>query len=181
MQRATQVFLKLANPAQSQREEFTPMEAVAFSALAKQALIRQLDVRAHWQGGTLFGELRNGLLFVRLITPLGPPGWGQQPLTPHLPYVLGWSDSLYALYGDALDWHGNWISAPDSRLPDERADLTWLTLGARMGLFDDFHPLVIVGLRDGYLTGRAYCWIDNEPVSLDCRFDLNPQHRNEEP
>ena len=130
-----------------------------------------LDVRGDWQGGTLFGEVDGGVLSVRLVTPLGPPAWSQQPLAPHLPYLLGWSDGLYALHGETIDWHGNWIAAPDGQLPDERADLTWLTTGAQLGLFDDLHILVIVGLRDGYLAGRAYGWSDGEPVSLDCDFN----------
>jgi len=90
-----------------------------------------------------------------------------------LPYLLGWSDSLYALHGESVDWHGNWIAAPNGQLPDERADLTWLALGAQLGLFDDLHTLVIVGLRNGYLSGRAYSWSDGVPVFLDCSFDPN--------
>jgi len=51
-------------------------------------------------------------------------------------------------------------------MPDERADLTWLMQGARQGLFDDRHTLVVVGLTNLALTGRAYSWDEEEPVSL---------------
>lgn len=49
-------------------------------------------------------------------------------------------------------------------------DLSWLTSGTRLGLFDDLHTLVIVGVYDSYLTRRACIWNDGEPVSLDCDF-----------
>jgi len=148
------------------REEAQPLEAVVFTVVVRQTLMSHLDVKGRWQGGTLFGESTLGTLTVRLATPLGPPGWEFQPLLPHLPYLIGWSDSVEVQYGAALDWCGNWVAAPDSRLPDERADLSWLHLGVQQGLFDDIHPLVVVGMEDGRLLGRAYSWDEERPISL---------------
>lgn len=147
-------------------ESQPPLETVVFAVAVRRRLVRQLDVKGQWQGGALFGELTLGTLTVRFVTPLGPPGWSKQPLLPHLPYLIGWSDSVDEQYSPALDWCGNWIAAPDSRLPDERADLSWLQLGAQQGLFDDAHPLVIVGLENGRLLGRAYSWDEDGPVAL---------------
>lgn len=172
MQRAMQVFLNLPDATRLRGDdECLPLERVVFQREARQTLARQLEVRGHWQGGVLFGTAQAGLLSVRVTGPLGPPTWNQ-PLRPHLPYLLGWSDSLYAQFGATLDWYGNWIAAPDGQMPDERADLTWLTQGAQRGLFDDRHALVMVGLSDLALTGRAYSWDEGEPVSLECSFTL---------
>ena len=172
MQRAMQVFLNLPDTTRPRGDdEFLPLGRVVFMPQARQALSRQLEVRGHWQGGVLFGTAQAGVLSVRMAGPLGPPTWNQQPLRPHLPYLLGWSDSLSAQFGPTLDWYGNWIAAPDGQMPDERADLTWLARGARSGLFDDRHALVIVGISDLTLTGRAYGWDEGEPVFLECSFN----------
>lgn len=172
MQRATQIFLNLPGPTQSrQDDELLPLEQVVFTFPARQALSRQLEVHGRWQGGILFGTVSAGVLSVRVAGPLGPPTW-HHPLKPQLPYLLGWTDSLYAQFGPSVDWYGNWVAAPDGRLPDERADLTWLHEGARLGLFDARHTLVVLGLSDLTLTGRAYTWDEEEPVLLQCSFNV---------
>ena len=158
-------------PAPSTEDELVPTHAVTFTDPSRRQLRDLLDVRGHWQGGALFGALQGGTLTVRTITPLGPPAWSGQPLTPNMPYLLGWSDSLTSQYGDTTDWYGHWIAAPDGRLPDDRSDLTWLHLGAQQGFFDEFHVLVIVGIVEGYLTGRAYSWEEHGPQQVDCSFE----------
>lgn len=142
------------------------LESVVFTAAVQQRLLRQLELKGRWQGGVLFGEETLGTLTVRFVAPLGPPVWSTQPLFPHLPYLIGWSDSISEQYGAGLDWCGNWIAAPDSRLPDERLGLTWLHLGARQGLFDDTHPMVVLGLEDGRLSGQVYAWAEDGPLVL---------------
>lgn len=87
-----------------------------------------------------------------------------------VPDVLGLTSRQF---GADLDWYGNWIAAPDGQMPDERADLTWLAQGARSGLFDNRRMLVIVGLSDLTLTGRAYGWDEGQPVVLECAFREN--------
>lgn len=167
MKRAVERYLgRPAVKTPSMEDQSEPLETVVFGVAVRRMLMRQLEVKGGWQGGALFGELTLGTLTVRVVTPLGPPGWSSQPLLPHLPYLIGWSESVDEQYGSALDWCGNWIAAPDSRLPDERADLSWLHLGARQGLFDDAHPMVIVGMEEGRLFGRAYSWDENGPVAL---------------
>ena len=171
MQRAMQVFLNLPDATRTREDdEFLPLERVIFMPQVRETLLKQLEVRGHWQGGALFGSVSAGTLSVRVVGPLGPPTW-QQPLQPHLPYLLGWSDSLCTQFGTTLDWYGNWIAAPDGRLPNERADLTWLAHGARQGLFDDRHALVVVGLTKLALSGRAYSCDEGESISLECSFD----------
>lgn len=171
MQRATRMFLgRSSPPVHTTDDQFLPTHTITFTAVPRHQLRELLDIRGQWQGGTLFGTLMGGTLTVRTITPLGPPGWFGQPLAPSIPYLLGWSDSLAIQYGDTTDWYGNWIAAPDGRLPDERADLSWLHLGARQGFFDEFHTLVIVGITEGYLSGRAYSWGEHGPQQVSCSF-----------
>lgn len=182
MQRAMQVFLNLPDTAQPRGDdELLPLEHVVFTPPARQTLSRQLEVRGHWQGGVLFGTAQAGILSVQVAGPLGPPTWNQQPLKPHLPYLLGWSDSLYAQFGADLDWYGNWIAAPDGQMRDERADLTWLAQGARHGLFDARHPLVIVGFSNLTLSGRAYGWDEGQPMALECTFRVDAADAPEQP
>ncbi len=172
MQRATRMLLGRSSPPDpTSEDDFSPTHTVTVNATSRGQLTKLLDLRGQWQGGTLFGTLQAGTLTVRTITPLGPPAWSSQPLTPNLPYLLGWSESLATQYGKTTDWYGNWIAAPDGRLPDERADLTWLHLGARRGFFDDIHVLLIVGITQGYLTGRAYSWEEAGPQQITCSFE----------
>lgn len=177
-----QMFLNLPGVTrQLEDDELLPLEQVEFTSQARQMLTRQLEIHGRWQGGALFGTTSAGLLSVRVACPLGPPTWNLQPLQPHLPYLLGWSDSLSSQFGPAFDWYGNWIAAPDGQMPDERADLTWLAQGARQGLFDARHTLVIVGYTDLTLKARAYGWEEGAPVSLDCSFKLRTADPFESP
>lgn len=161
-----------AAPRVRAESEYQPLEAVLLLPSVRQTLSQVLEVKGRWQGGALFGHTDFGTLTVQLISPLGPPAWWGGPLTPHLPYLIGWSDSLGPLHGPSVDWAGNWIAAPDSRLPDERADLSWLRRGAESGLFDQDHPLVVAGIQEGHLVLRGYAWEEGEPVPLRCTVDL---------
>jgi hypothetical protein len=173
MSRATQLYLGRPAAARIRTEsEYHPLEAVVLLPAVREALSRSLEVKGRWQGGALFGDTDAGSLTVRLVSPLGPPAWWGQPLTPHLPYLIGWNDGLGAQPGPAVDWVGSWIAAPDSRLPDERADLSWLRRGADAGLFDQDHPLVVAGVQEGYLVLRGYAWEEGEPLPLRCTVDL---------
>lgn len=173
MRRATQLYLGRPAAAQARAEsEYQPLEAVILLPAVRQALSRSLEVKGRWQGGALFGETGFGTLTVRCVSPLGPPAWRGGPLTPYLPYLIGWSDSLGAQPDPAVDWAGNWIAAPDSRLPDERVDLSWLRLGADGGLFDEKHPLMVAGIHEGRLALRGYAWDEGEPVPLRCTVDF---------
>lgn len=172
MGRATQLYLgRPAVPRSRAESEYQPLEAVLLLPPVQQILGRFLEVKGQWQGGTLFGASDFGTLTVQMISPLGPPAWSGQPLTPHLPYLMGWSDCVGAQQNADVDWAGNWISAPDSRLPDERADLAWLRRGVDLGFFDHEHPLVVAGMNEGRLALRGYTW-DEEPVQLRCTVYL---------
>lgn len=173
MRRATQLYLGRPAAVQSRTEsEYQPLEAVILLPTVRQALSRSLEIKGCWQGGALFGKVDFGTLTVRLISPLGPPAWRGGPLTPYLPYLIGWSDSLEIQPGVAVDWAGNWIAAPDSRLPDERVDMSWLQRGAKAGLFDQEHPLVVAGVQEGHLVLRGYACEEGESVPLRCTVDL---------
>ena len=166
VRRAMEWYLGRSFTSRTAMDDEEPLESVVLLPVVQQQLSRQLDVKGRWQGGVLFGEETLGTLTVRVAAPLGPPAWAVQPLFPHLPYLIGWSDSVAEHHGPALDWCGNWIAAPDSRLPDERLELNWLHLGAQQGLFDDTHPLVVLGLQDGRLAGRVYAWAEDGPLLL---------------
>jgi len=153
-------------------DEHLPLESVSFAPQALTPLTRQVRVLGRWQGGALFGELVAGSLTVQQSAPLAPPGHNLPVLTPHLPYLVGWSDCLEADNKPLIDWYGHWISAPDGRLPDPRADLTWLACGGRQGLFDEQHGLVMLGVEDGRLVGRAYRWDEGHPIEVECHLML---------
>jgi hypothetical protein len=173
MRRATQLYLgRPAVPRPRAESEYQPLEAVLLLPSVRKMLGQFLEVKGQWQGGALFGSSDFGTLTVQGISPLGPPAWWGQPLTPNLPYLIGWSDSVGTQHGAEVDWTGNWIAAPDSRLPDERADLSWLRRGVDLGFFDHEHPLVVAGINDARLALRGYTWDDDEPVQLRCTVDL---------
>lgn len=168
MQRATRWFLGLPELMPEAEEQTFLVTSVKFESLAQQQLLHRMDARGRWSGGALFGSLHGGTLTVALISMLGPPEPHSHPLTPSLPFLIGASQHLGTLIGSGVDWAGQWIAAPTGRLPERRADLQWLKLGARRGLFDERHPLVVVGLQEGYLAGRAYIWDEGESVEVDC-------------
>lgn len=166
VRRAMERYLGRSFSSHTSMDDAEQLESVVLMPAVQLQLLRQLNVKGRWQGGVLFGEETLGTLTVRFVAPLGPPTWAVQPLFPHLPYLIGWSDSVAEQYGTGLDWCGNWIAAPDSRLPDERLELNWLHLGAQQGLFDDMHPLVVIGVEEGRLSGRVYAWADDGPLIL---------------
>ncbi len=176
MKRSRQLFLGFPSPTRPMTEdEYLPLEAVSLTSAVRFTLTRQIQVLGRWQGGALFGELVAGSLTVQLTAPLAPPGWKTTLLMLHLPYLLGWSDCIETQASKAVDWYGNWVSAPDGRLPDQRADLTWLAWGGRQGLFDEQHGLVVLGLEDGILRGRAYRWEEGHPMAVECHLMLTSQ------
>lgn len=175
MQRAMQQYLGLPGTQRPQLDsDLLPVSTVEFQSRAKRQLARQLEVLGAWQGGVLFGLLEEGRFTVAVTAPLAPPGLPRPLLMPSASYLLGWSEAVAAMNGEATDWRGNWVAAPDSQMPDERADLTWLTLGAQQGLFDEQHVLVVLGIQEGVLIGRAYRWEEGQPVAVDCLLGNRP-------
>jgi len=74
MQRAMQTYLNLTDMTRTREaDEYQPLERVVFMTTARQALVQQLSIRGHWQGGVLFGTASAGALHVRVAAPLGPP------------------------------------------------------------------------------------------------------------
>lgn len=171
MKRAARWLLGLPARSPFQEEQPLPTQTLHVSSAAHRALMQHLEARGRWQGGALFGSHVESSLQVTHVTRLGPPGDQQHPLTPCLPYLIGASD-LLAASAPGVDWLGQWLAAPDGRLPSLQVDLRWLALGAQGGQFDEWHPLLVIGLHEGRLLGRAYTWDEGEPVAIDC--PLNP-------
>lgn len=155
-------------------EEAAPLEGVRILGEARTFLRRQLDMPGRLRGGLLFGARIGRDLHVETASGMGLPAWYPEPglgvLEVDQRYVMGWSDCLEGLFGGRLDWVGNWLAFEDNRLPGVREDLRWLARGARLGLFDDGHPLVVLGWTDGSLEGRAYAFDLGEPQALSCEF-----------
>lgn len=175
MHRAARWLLDLPDRRPPQEDEGAPIDTVVVELAANAELAARLSVLGRWHGGSLFGMLEDTTLRVLHAAALGPPGWPGQPLTPSLPYLLGLSEAAGSLISPAVDWRGQWLAAPDGRLPERGEDLVWLTLGARRGLFDAHHALLVLGVQEGYLDGRAYIWDEGEPVEVAC--PLRPPHR----
>ncbi|GHF66008.1 hypothetical protein HNQ07_004778 [Deinococcus metalli] len=168
MHRATQRYLGLPETWPTQDDQLLPIQTVKIQGRAQTHLLQALDIRGRWHGGALFGSHLSGTLEVPLITASAPPGTVSHPLTLSLPYLIGASQIVTTFLSAGVDWVGQWIAAPDGRLPDRRADLLWVNFGARRGLIDDRHPLAVIGLREGSLVGRAYIWDEGEPIEVDC-------------
>lgn len=73
---------------------------------------------------------------------------------------------MLAATAPELDWAGQWIAAPHGRLPNLEVGLAWLTLGAQRGQFDDWHPLLMLGMEEGQLATRAYIWHEGQAVAI---------------
>jgi hypothetical protein len=173
--RARQRFLGLSPDHRPQSDEDVILpEQVQFASGARCQLRQQLCAPGRLRGGLLFGSLRAGILDVLLASPMGLPWWytdvDDAVLTVDERYAFGWSDCVAAVHGEQVDWQGNWIAYPDSSLPDVREDLTWLHLGASLGLFDDYHVLVVVGWEHGRLAGRAYSIDEGDATTLECNL-----------
>lgn len=168
MHRAARWLLNLPDRQVPHEDGGAPIETVLLEPAVRTELTTQLSALGRWHGGTLFGVLEDTTLRVLHLAALGPPGWAGHPLTPSLPYVIGVSQAAGTLISPAVDWRGQWLAAPDGRPPERGAELAWLTIGARRGLFDAQHALLVVGLHDGYLSGRAYIWDEGEGVEVAC-------------
>ncbi|WP_295815542.1 hypothetical protein [uncultured Deinococcus sp.] len=147
------------------------LEAVRLEAGVRRKLAHFAEVRGRWHGGALFGTQKEGEFRVSLATPHRVPSPASHPLDISLSYLVGVGDTFSSEHPDA-DWAGTWIAAPDGRLPSQRDDLLWLRLGGRCGLFSEHHPLVVVGVEEGYLEGRAYLWDEGEPLEIDVRVGV---------
>ena len=168
MKRAMRRLLRIPETTPDLDDQLLPVQSVLLDSEARRTLTRRLGVVGSWQGGSLFGRHDGGALQVSLAFGLGIPGWAGHPLWPSLAFLVGATEATEATMGPDIDWVGQWIAAPDGRLPDLGDDLIWLTLGAKRGLFTERCPLVVIGLHDGYLHGRAYIWDEGEPVYVDC-------------
>jgi len=172
MKRAMRRLLQIPDTTPKPDDQLLPVQSVQLDAEARRTLTGRLGAVGSWQGGSLFGRHDGHTVQVPLAFSLGIPGWSGHPLWPSLPFLIGVTEATEATLGMDTDWVGQWIAAPDGRLPDLRDDLRWLTLGGRQGLFTERCPLVVIGLQDGYLHGRAYIWDEGEAVPVNCLSDL---------
>ena len=141
-------------------EALVPLDNLFLEEPVQRFLQRQLAVPGRWRGGLLFGQARLGTLRVVHASPPAYPsldsGSRESPLHLDPRYVLGWSDCIQAVHGNQMDWVGNWLAAPDSQLRELEEQLNWVRRGGRRGLFDDRHPLVVIGLNEGMFQNRGY-------------------------
>lgn len=133
---------------------------------ATRFLRQQLELPGKTRGGMLFGISNGDTLEVHLATRLGHPATERdRVLEPDRGYALGVSEALSALGKGNWDWCGNWLSYPHVHLEGIRTDLNWLIRGARQGLVDEEHPLLVVGWLEGILTVRAYVLEFGSPLT----------------
>lgn len=146
--------------------EVEVIHTVELCSLARAALKRYLGAGGRVRSGVLFGYALEGILHVTHAAPAtvgvwdaGSVGSGALDLNPA--YLLGWTDALRLSEGAALprlDWVGQWLAYPHNQQGDVEDDLAWLLYGAQWGYFDDRHPLLSVGYRDGVLSAQAYLY-----------------------
>lgn len=168
MRRALLWYLGLTDTRTGREDQWVQTETVRLEDTAQRQLLNGLDTRGRWHGGALFGTTQDGTLTVLLTIPSAPPGTAGHPLSISLPYLVGASQGIDRALGGEIDWAGQWIAAPDGRLPDRRVDLLWAAQGASRGLVDDRHPLLVVGVLEGYLVGRAYVFDEGSVVEVSC-------------
>lgn len=154
-----------------------PVETIEiFRPGAGAALKRLLSCTGRMQGGLLFGTRDEGTLVAGFAAPAGVRPWlrSDDPLQMDAAYVLGWTDCLRDAYSitpgeKPMEWIGNWIAYPDSRLHSPNEDLPWITAGATRGLCDEDHPLLFVGWQESTLGMAAYLfdYASRSPVPVD--------------
>ncbi|GHF58570.1 hypothetical protein HNQ07_004061 [Deinococcus metalli] len=171
MHRATQRYLGLPNTHRSQDGQFLALKSVALEPLARKHLFQAVDIRGRWTGGALFGIRQTTTLVVTLAACQAPPSATTDPLTPSLPFLMGVTQGVSTVLSEDVDWAGQWLTAPDGRLPDRQVELAWVTLGGHLGLIDEKYPLLVIGLQEGLLTGRAYLWLEGQPAEIACLVD----------
>lgn len=162
--------------------EAAPIESIEiYRRGAGAALKRMLSCTGRMQGGLLYGTRDEGALVVGFATPAGVRPWlqGENPLEIDASYALGWTDCLRDAYsitpGDQpVEWIGNWIAYPDSRLHSPHEDLPWITAGATQGLCDEEHPLLFVGWEESTLGMAAYLFdhAARSPVAVDVAWQV---------
>lgn len=132
---------------------------------AASALERLLSCTGKMQGGLLFGYRHDTALNIGFAAPAGVRPWHQSddPTDMDAGYVLGWMDCLRDAYSTtpgapAIDWIGNWIAYPDSRLRTAEEDLQWIRAARQKGLIDQDHLCLFVGWRGAQLAWSAYLY-----------------------
>lgn len=159
--RAQQRYLGLLPPLRARPDaEAQAIEHIAFADSARRSLLQQLYASGTLRGGPLFGEREAGTVTVHFAVPGGYACWSRDvrpdPLDTDERYLLGWSDCLARLYGERVQWVGNWIAYPHSQLASVEDDMSWLREGLETDLFNEDCFLLSVGWQQGRLAGRAY-------------------------
>jgi len=144
--RVYQWYLDDAIPLPPLKPDQAPLQQVNLTADVTRFLRRQLDLPGKMRGGMLFGLASGETLEVHLATRLGhPTTQRERVLEPDRGFALGVSETLLALGRQNWDWCGNWLSYPHAHLDGVQCDLHWLIRGARQGIVDEQHPLLVAG------------------------------------
>ena len=157
--RAQQRLLGLTGPRRPRNDsENEALTSVVLSPAAWTGLRPFLDAPGRLTGGLLYGRRAGGVLHVQLVAPGGYPWWRPEgtPLDLDAHYTLGWADCLRNLYGDTVDWVGQWLLYADRGFPTTSVDHAWMDQGRPTRLIDHEHPLLVIGYDDGALRVRAY-------------------------
>ncbi len=147
------------------------------SPLVTRFLQRQLGLPGRVRGGLLFGHHFEDTLHVLTASTAGLPWWygkdeERAALSIDERFTLAWSEAVGEVWQGYADWCGNWLIQPDEQLGGVERDARWFRRGVRKGVFDDRHPLLVVGYEDGQLQARAYLLGTlEEPVVLPCGFE----------
>lgn len=120
-------------------------------------LQRQLFSASRKLGGLLFGHHSDDHLRIAMASTVGIPDWYEgehrNELNIDQRFTLGWSEAVHCLYGDQVEWVGNWIVSAER---EGQSDLDVLFQWAKTGLFDDRNILLTVRYQDDDFITKTY-------------------------
>lgn len=171
LSRAQQRFLGLVGPRRSRTDaEAQPPTSLHLSPGTQTQLAAQLQVPGRFRAGPLFGTRYAGEITATCAAPSGyiclTAGLRHHPLLVDESYVLGWSDCLLTVAGEAVDWVGQWFMAPDNRHGTLEDHLAVFWEAEETALVNEEHVLLFVGVSQERLNYSAYKLLNGEAEAL---------------
>lgn len=144
----------------SYAKELPASVEISFDVL--QFLQRQAYSSAEKLGGLLFGYHENNTLRLMMASSIGCSAWYQSDNRAEtevdVRFNLGWSEAINWIFGDRVDWVGNWIISPKGADSNEQIERIFIS-GVETGLYDDRNILLIAGWNEAEFVIVTRCYL----------------------
>ena len=155
--------------------EHPPLTRVRIEPAAKRSLLKLLELKGRTQYGVIFGRREGETLHVVHFAHLESRGTTDSEPTPFSwaapSYLLGCTDTLIAILGDDIDWHGTWVIAPNAQAFTFSEAIDCAAAAYATGMTDDQQVFLHAGWDEGSLVVQAFKHMDDTtPVDVPVHF-----------